>query len=228
MVGKRFGSLVVKEFAYSTTKRTYWKGLCDCGNFTIIRSDSLRKHKTTSCGCIQRASAIKTGQGKVISEIGNRYGRLIVLSRGENQSNIKKVAYWKCKCDCGNYTNVRSSHLRNGSIVSCGCVKSSGELKIIQLLEANKIQYKTQFSFNDLRGYGNRKLKFDFAVYKNNLFAYLIEYDGEQHFLKRSKFYSEKVIFHDLLKDEYVKKNNIQLIRINKKPKLINFKDIYN
>lgn len=179
-----------------------------------------------SCGCIQKKSAIKTGQNKVIDEIGNRYGKLIVIERGINKSNTKKVAYWKCICDCGNITNVRSNHLRKGSIVSCGCVKSSGELKIIELLEVNNIQYKTQYSFDDLRGYGNRKLKFDFAAYKDDKVAYLIEYDGEQHYSKRSKYYSEKVELHDSLKNDYAKINNIKLIRINKKPNLIQFSDI--
>lgn len=41
---------------------------------------------------------------------------------------IKKVgrtkqgfAIWLCECVCGNTTEVRSSHLRNGNIKSCGC-----------------------------------------------------------------------------------------------------------
>ena len=226
MQGNRYGSLVVKEFAYSTPKRTFWKCKCDCGKETIIRSDSLRKGKTLSCGCLQKKIAISTGQNKVINELGNRYGKLIVIGRGDNQSNSKKVAYWRCKCDCGNTTNVRSSHLRNGSIVSCGCVKSAGELKIIQLLEKNHIIFKSQFTFNDLRGYGNRKLKFDFAIFKDEKLLYLIEYDGEQHFIKRSKYYSEKIVFHDSLKDEYAKEKGIPLIRINKKPNLILIKDL--
>ncbi len=227
LTGKRFGSLIVKSFAYSKPKRTFWKCTCDCGNEVVVRSDSLREGKTLSCGCFQRESSIKNGQKKVIDEVGNRYGKLVVLSRSVNQSKTKKTAYWLCKCDCGNLTIVRSSHLRNGSIVSCGCVKSAGELKIIQLLEEHKVEYKTQFSFDDLRGTGNRKLKFDFAIFKNKKLSHLIEYDGEQHSNTRSKFYNQKMIYHDNLKNEYAKKHSIVLFRISKKPNLISIEDVF-
>jgi hypothetical protein len=226
LIGKRFGLLVVKAFAYSTPKRTFWKCTCDCGNEIITRGDSLRKEKTLSSGCFQKETATKTGQKKVIDEVGNRYGKLVVLDRTENQSHTKKTAYWLCKCDCGNLTKVRASHLRNGSIVSCGCVKSSGELKIINLLEKNLIEYKTQYSFDDLRGVGNRKLKFDFAIFNNNSLSYLIEYDGEQHSNSKSRYYNQNIVQHDKLKNIYVNKHSIVLIRINKKPSKIRFDDI--
>jgi hypothetical protein len=226
LIGKRFGRLVVKSFAYSAPKRSFWKCVCDCGNEIITRGDSLRKGKTFSCGCHQKEIATNTGEKKVINEVGNRYGKLLVLDRTANQSNTKKTAYWLCKCDCGNLTKVRSSHLRNGSIVSCGCVKSSGELKIITLLEENLIEYKTQFSFDDLRGVGNRKLKFDFAIFNNNSLSYLIEYDGEQHSNSRSRYYDQKIVQHDKLKNLYTKKHSIVLIRLNKKPSQIKLDDI--
>jgi len=30
---------------------------------------------------------------------------------------------WLCRCDCGSYTNVRISKLKNGTTKSCGCFK---------------------------------------------------------------------------------------------------------
>jgi len=48
---------------------------------------------------------------------GRTYARLKVLSfhekRGINQ-------YWKCKCNCGEITIIRHSHLTRGTIRSCG------------------------------------------------------------------------------------------------------------
>lgn len=51
---------------------------------------------------------------------GQKYGRLTVLSYAYTKN---KVAFWKCKCDCGNEKIVRGSHLKNGSIKSCGCFR---------------------------------------------------------------------------------------------------------
>lgn len=57
------------------------------------------------------------------SLVGNKYGKLTVLSRGDNEilSNGNTVVRYICECDCGNKTLVRSTALVNGSIRSCGC-----------------------------------------------------------------------------------------------------------
>lgn len=59
--------------------------------------------------------------GKLKDLTGQRFGRLIVIERGSNDSSNK--TRWKCKCDCGNETLVRSSNLLNGTTTSCGCVR---------------------------------------------------------------------------------------------------------
>lgn len=58
---------------------------------------------------------------------------------------------------------------------------SKGEAKIAALLKENRIPFKQEFTFPDLKWKG--KLKFDFAIFnlKEELIA-LLEYDGEQHF----------------------------------------------
>lgn len=58
--------------------------------------------------------------GRVIDLTGQKYGRLLVLERAENNSHNK--AMWLCKCDCGNVVKVIGSHLRNGNTSSCGCL----------------------------------------------------------------------------------------------------------
>ena len=53
---------------------------------------------------------------------GMRFGRLTVIERAENDK--RNHAMWICQCDCGNITRpIRSSHLRDGSIQSCGCLQ---------------------------------------------------------------------------------------------------------
>ena len=55
----------------------------------------------------------------LIDRTGQRYGRLAVVSRGENTAS--KNAMWVCICDCGNESVVDSGDLSNGSTTSCGC-----------------------------------------------------------------------------------------------------------
>ena len=50
---------------------------------------------------------------------GLRFGKLLVIKRGEN--NKSGTARWICKCDCGNTVLVSSSGLNNGTSTSCGC-----------------------------------------------------------------------------------------------------------
>lgn len=55
---------------------------------------------------------------KFIDRTGKRYGRLIVVRKGEN--NRKQIT-WVCRCECGNETLVQGGHLKSGDIISCGC-----------------------------------------------------------------------------------------------------------
>ena len=57
---------------------------------------------------------------KPINILGNKYGRLTVIARAEN--NPKGRAMWLCLCDCGNEKVVNSGDLRTGHSKSCGCL----------------------------------------------------------------------------------------------------------
>lgn len=35
------------------------------------------------------------------NEIGNRYGKLVVIKRAIKPEGRPKGAYWLCQCDCG-------------------------------------------------------------------------------------------------------------------------------
>lgn len=56
--------------------------------------------------------------GKAIDLTGQRFGRLVVLSRTDNKG---KNTAWLCKCDCGNITKVITPNLKGGKSKSCGC-----------------------------------------------------------------------------------------------------------
>jgi hypothetical protein len=61
--------------------------------------------------------------GKFIDLTGQRFGRLVVVERGERPENFSKkdtAVYWNCLCDCGKYKTCKSSKLKSGAIKSCG------------------------------------------------------------------------------------------------------------
>lgn len=51
--------------------------------------------------------------------VGNRYGRLLVVSAAENDG---RWTQWLCKCDCGKQVIVKTLNLRSGDTQSCGCL----------------------------------------------------------------------------------------------------------
>ena len=59
--------------------------------------------------------------GKLIDMVGQKYGRLTIVSRAENDGTR---ARWNCVCDCGNTTILSGKHIRNGHTKSCGCYRS--------------------------------------------------------------------------------------------------------
>lgn len=56
---------------------------------------------------------------RAIDLVGKRFGRWVVLERGENDSS--RTARWLCRCDCGTERIVLGVTLRSGLSSSCGC-----------------------------------------------------------------------------------------------------------
>lgn len=57
--------------------------------------------------------------GKLNDLTGKLYGRLVVMNIARRSKD--RAIIWHCKCDCGNETDVFSSHLTRGHTKSCGC-----------------------------------------------------------------------------------------------------------
>lgn len=122
LTGCKFGRLTVIEQAESSVTpngsiRTMWRCKCDCGTEVIRSSQNLRNAKEGSCGCIKRK---QMSDLKLENLIGQRFGRLVVVSRVSSDRYTK----WHCKCDCGNECDVLASNLKNGHTQSCGCLQT--------------------------------------------------------------------------------------------------------
>lgn len=65
---------------------------------------------------------------KLNIEAGQKFGRLITLER--DYSKGTHDTWWRCRCDCGNLTSVRSSHLYHGRAQSCGCIRTERLIKM--------------------------------------------------------------------------------------------------
>jgi hypothetical protein len=68
---------------------------------------------------------------------GMKFGRLTVLQYAYS----KKYAYWRCKCDCGRESIVRSSHLLLGAIKTCGCSRSENGKKTVVFAQKSNTKY---------------------------------------------------------------------------------------
>lgn len=61
--------------------------------------------------------------------IGQRYGRLVVVSLVESEAGSNVPTKWLCQCDCGNKVEVRAYNLKNGNTLSCGCLQKENAAK---------------------------------------------------------------------------------------------------
>ena len=56
---------------------------------------------------------------KLIDIVGNKYGRLLVLSRAANNNHGHTM--WNCICECGKEVVAVGQGLKSGNNTSCGC-----------------------------------------------------------------------------------------------------------
>lgn len=132
LTGKRFGKLIVIERAEDYVIRSgqhfrQWKCVCDCGNTKIAKEAYLKNGKTSHCGCETKNI---TSKSRTLDLSGKRFGKLtaIEISKIIYSKEGKATKYWKCLCDCGNYTEVQVGHLTSGHSKSCGCLNDKERL----------------------------------------------------------------------------------------------------
>ena len=83
--------------------------------------------------------------GRRVDLTGQRFGKLVVVSVGRKNGAMA----WKCKCDCGGYTELESNKLTSGNTKSCGCMRrrdlsgqSFGKLVVLGLSDVRKTNHR--------------------------------------------------------------------------------------
>lgn len=124
------------EIVSETDKRTKHREkivVCRCHCGKLFETIKRQIKKIRSCGC----SRIKQKSGK--------FGRLTVLYRTNRQGKNASY-YWKCKCDCGEETEVITSQL--GKTQSCGCLHKEELIKGAKR-RSGKNHYKYNHSLSE-------------------------------------------------------------------------------
>lgn len=127
-------------------------------------------------------------------------------------------------CSKGHVHKIAYTHFLSGQ--GCGiCKESRGERAITKILaDDEKIaSFVREKRFNDCRN--KLPLPFDFYVTLKNGKKFLIEFDGEQHFVPSPKINGsfitnpqqnlEKIQNNDIIKTNYCNSNKISLLRIS-------------
>lgn len=215
LTGKDFDGLKVleRDFNYVNehnikNNRPYWKCQCSCGKIFTVCGGSLTRKNNPTRRCVECGN-----KSKIKDLIGLTFYNLTVLENA-GRTNDRHILY-KCRCNCGNETLVSGHDLLSGHIKSCGCLKSYGEYKIIQLLQENNIYFETQKTFSTcIFPNTNALAKFDFYIENN----FLLEYDGIQHFQITGNWNTievfQKTQERDNFKNQWCYNNNIPLKRI--------------
>lgn len=62
----------------------------------------------------------------------HRFGKLVARQKVPSKNG---KTYWLCECDCGNWKEIQTTHLKDGSIQSCGCLRNNNPNKSITILK---------------------------------------------------------------------------------------------
>lgn len=180
-----------------------------CGNIYEIRPNDFINAKRKCRYC---QGLIKTHEDfvkEVYELVKNEY---TVLGTYKNALTKIKMKHNKC----GSIYYTRPSNFTSANARCPKCLESRGEKKIEKWLIDNNIRYKVQQTFDDLVGFRNKKMPYDFAILgPRGGIKYLIEYDGGFH-TNITNLGNDLLaqLNRDRIKSDYAKKKRIKLIRI--------------
>lgn len=189
---------------------------CNDPELKNISAYSILCGDSKSCGCM-RSKWVSDAQVEDLT--GQTFYFLTVLKLDHVAKN--RQCMWLCRCICGQELVVYASNLKRGHTKSCGCIKASKpEKRIMEILNANHVEYDYEFHFDGFKGVNGGILEFDFAILKDKKAIALIEYQGIQHYKEYEKdkananFGKYQREVSDPMKKEFCEKHNIPLFEI--------------
>lgn len=92
---------------------------------------------------------------------GQKFGRLTVINRGNNNPQGKPK--WNCLCDCGCIKEFNPSSLLNGTCKSCGCLQR--ELASIRMTKSGESRTRLYKIWNNMNLRCNKEKNKDYKDY---------------------------------------------------------------
>lgn len=89
LIGQRFERLTVVDKCEPINHQRMWKCKCDCGNYTIVSTNSLRMGNTRSCGCLQKDACRKNGKKTITHGLSRENGKKTRLYRIWNGMKVR-------------------------------------------------------------------------------------------------------------------------------------------
>jgi len=188
-----------------------------CGlDYPVKISDFFRTdHKPNRCPeCSGLLPKTESEVKKILKDlVGDEYTFDFINGYQNNITKFKVIHN-----DCGRYYKSDYMHfVTRGQRCICKTNKNSKlVIRIRDYLNTNDLSFKEEVKLEGCKYKSD--LKFDFAVLnEDNSIKFLIEADGEQHFMnsfgKSEEEFKEQLI-RDEIKNEFCKNNNYKLLRI--------------
>lgn len=206
------------DYTYGSGYKAWWK--CDkCGeSYQSPINIHIRGHKCPYCSG-QKVLSGKNYFATLFPDIATEYSKDNELLANKILAQTHKKVKWICS-NCNQEYLASPHHRTSNDKTGCPYCKrqSKGECKVKKILEKYNITYKEQEWFDDLRSEAGRPLRYDFTIYKDNIWIGTIEFNGEQHYKPISVFGGKEQFDiqkqHDLLKLQYSLEHHIPILII--------------
>lgn len=207
-VGDKIGLLTIIDIK-KIKNRKYFTCKCDCGNTTMVRSDSLTKsNPTNSCGCLAKETEFKR-----IDLTNKRIGRLTVIKKIADSNNCREEL-WLCRCSCGNEITLMKQQLYGcvSPVKSCGCglnesrianaLKANNYLNKVDRVDGTAISKITRKKLLKNNSSGTNGVYFDST---RNKWVPTLEFKGKTYYLGRYKTKEEAIKIRTDAENKYFK-----------------------